>query len=73
MEAIRYIMNVKDKSITINGLDNFNNKKVEIIIIPLENEEDDIFSDVQNKLKNRKVKSYSEKEIESIVHSIRGI
>ncbi|OHD09613.1 MAG: hypothetical protein A2086_14220 [Spirochaetes bacterium GWD1_27_9] len=73
MEALRYVVDLDSKSLTINGLEKFVNKKVEIIIIPIEDKKDNIFSDIQTKLKKRNVKNYSEKEIDDIVHEVRGI
>ena len=35
MNAIKKILNVKNNSITIKGLESFNNLKVEVIIIPV--------------------------------------
>jgi hypothetical protein len=39
MKAIRKVLNVKKNAITVKGLESFNNKAVEVIIIPL-NEDD---------------------------------
>jgi len=38
MNAVKIISNVKNNTIILNGLDMFNNKTVEVIIIPLSDE-----------------------------------
>ena len=39
MEAVRKIVEVKNNAITVKGLDCFNNKRVEVIVLPLPEEE----------------------------------
>jgi len=74
MQAIREIVDSSIFNNVIHLPNEMKNKKVEVIIIPLNNKEkDDIFSDIQNKLKRRKVKKYTEDEVEDIIHEVRGI
>lgn len=60
MEAIKQIISVKNQSVTITLPDNFTAEKVEVIILPIENEEyqvpqwqiDQVRERTENYLKN---------------------
>ncbi len=72
MQAIKKIVSVeKNKSITIKSLPFKPGSKVEVIILP--SEEKDIFSYTDEIVKKKGFKPMSMKEIEKIVHEVRGI
>jgi len=74
MQAIREIVDSSIFNNVIKLPEELKNRKVEVIIVSLKNnDENDIFKDIQSKLKDRKVKKYNEKEIDDIVHEVRGI
>jgi len=72
MQAIKKIVSVeKNKSITIKSLPFKPGSKVEVIILP--SEEKDIFSYTDELVKKKGIKPMSMKEIEKIVHEVRGV
>ena len=75
MKAIKKLVEVeRDKSVTLRSLPFKPGSKVEIIILPsAEEEEEDIFAFVDTAVKKRKITPMSLKEIEKIVHKARGI
>jgi metal-responsive CopG/Arc/MetJ family transcriptional regulator len=72
MQAVKKIVSVeKNKSITIKSLPFKPGSKVEVIILPAE--EKDIFSFTDELVKKKGIKPMSLKEIEKIVHEVRGV
>ena len=72
MQAVKKIVSVeKNKSITIKSLPFKPGSKVEVIILP--SEEKDIFSYTDELVKKKGIKPMSIKEIEKIVHEVRGV
>jgi len=72
MQAIKKIVSVeKNKSITIKSLPFKPDSKVEVIILP--SEEKDIFSYTDELVKKKGIKPMSMREIEKIVHEVRGV
>ncbi len=53
MDAIKIISSVKNNMIILNGLDMFNNKKVEVIILPLSDKKKKSVPDKKEMLKFR--------------------
>lgn len=73
MKAVKKLLEVgKDKSITIKSLPFHVGEKVEVIVLPA-NEEKDIFGFMDTLVKKKKIVPKSLKGIEKIVHEIRGV
>ena len=73
MKAIKKLMEVADnKSITIKALPFRPGSKVEVIVLPSEKNED-TFDFMNKAVKRRGIKSMSLKEIEKLVHEVRGV
>ena len=72
MQAVKKIVSVeKNKSITIKSLPFKPGSKVEVIILP--SEEKDIFSYTDELVKKKGIKPMSIKDIERLVHEVRGV
>lgn len=73
MNAVKKFIEVgKDKSVTIKSLPFKPGSKVEVIVIPTENEED-VFDYMDIIVKKKKISPKSLKEVERIVHETRGL
>lgn len=73
MKAIKKLMEVADnKSITIKALPFRPGSKVEVIVLPSEKNED-TFDFMNKAVKRRGIKPMSLKEIEKLVHEVRGV
>jgi hypothetical protein len=73
MKAVKKLMEVEDnKSITIKSLPFRPGSKVEVIVFPSEKRED-IFDVMDKAVKKRGIKPMSLKEIEKVVHEVRGV
>ena len=73
MKAIKKLAEVgRDKSITLRSLPFKPGSKVEVIVLPL-GEKEDIFTFTDALMKKKKIAPMDLKEIEKIVHEIRGI
>ena len=72
MNAVKKMVEVdKDKSIRLTSLPFKVGSKVEVIVMPAEKE--DIFSAMDAVVKKKKLAPKSLKEIEKIVHEVRGV
>ncbi|MFA4829539.1 MAG: hypothetical protein WC855_12520 [Thermodesulfovibrionales bacterium] len=73
MKAVKKLLEVEDnKSITIKSLPFRPGSKVEVIVFPSEKKAD-IFDFMDKAVKKRGMKSLSLKEIEKVVHGVRGV
>ena len=73
MKAIKKLVEVeRDKSVTLRSLPFKPGSKVEVIVLPSVKEED-IFSFTGSVVKKKKIAPMSLKEIEKIVHEVRGV
>ena len=73
MKAIKKLMEVeKDKSVTIKALPFKPGSKVEVIVLP-SREKEDVFDFIDNVVNKKKIKPMSLKEVEKLVHEVRGI
>ena len=73
MKAVKKFIEVeKNKSVTVKSLPFKPGSKVEVIVIPTENEED-IFDYMDTIAKRKKIFPKSLKEVERIVHEARGL
>lgn len=73
MEAVKKIVEVgKDKSVTVKPLPFKAGSKVEVIVLPA-GEKIDIFDRIDNVMNKKKIAPLSLKQLEKIVHEVRGI
>jgi predicted DNA-binding antitoxin AbrB/MazE fold protein len=73
MKAIKKLVEVeRDKSVTLRSLPFKPGSKVEVIVLPSVKEED-IFSFTDSVLKKKGIAPMSLKEIEKVVHEVRGV
>jgi predicted DNA-binding antitoxin AbrB/MazE fold protein len=73
MKAIKKLVVVeRDKSVTLRSLPFKPGSKVEVIVLPSVKEED-IFSFADSVLKKKGIAPMSLKEIEKVVHEVRGV
>jgi len=73
MKAVKKLLEVEDnKSITIKSLPFKPGSKVEVIVFPSESKQD-IFSFMDKTTRRKGIKPMSLKEIEKVVHGIRGV
>lgn len=73
MKAVKKLIKVeKDKSIKLEALPFKPGSKVEVIIFPAESEVD-IFDYMDDLAKRKKIAPMNLKEIEKIVHEVRGV
>jgi len=73
MKAIKKLVEVeRDKSVTLRSLPFKPGSKVEVIVLPSVKEED-IFSFADSVLKKKGIAPMSLKEIEKVVHEVRGV
>jgi len=73
MRAIKKLVEVeRDKSVTLRSLPFKPGSKVEVIVLPSAKEED-IFTFTDSVVKRRKIAPMSLKEIEKVVHEVRGV
>ncbi len=73
MKAIKKLVEVeKDKSVTVKSLPFKPGSKVEVIVLPAGKEEN-IFKYMDRVTQSKKIPSMSLKEIEKIVHEVRGV
>jgi len=72
MKAIKKLVEVeRDKSVTLRSLPFKPGSKVEVIVLP--SAEEDIFTFMDTAVKKKKIAPMSLKEIEKIVHEVRGV
>jgi hypothetical protein len=73
MKAIKKLVEVeRDKSVTLRSLPFKPGSKVEVIVLPSVKEED-TFTFTDSVVKRKKIAPMSLKEIEKIVHEVRGV
>ena len=73
MKAIKKLVEVeRDKSVTLRSLPFKPGSKVEVIVLPSVKEED-TFTFLDSVVKRKKIAPMSLKEIEKIVHEVRGV
>ena len=73
MNVVKKLLEVdKKKSIRLTALPFKAGSKVEVIVIPAE-EEKDIFDSMDAVVKKKKLALMTMKEIEKIVHEVRGV
>lgn len=73
MKAVKKLIEVEsNKSITIKSLPFKPGSKVEVIVLPSK-EKEDIFDFMDKAVKKRSIKPMSLKEIEKVVHEVRGV
>jgi Mg/Co/Ni transporter MgtE len=73
MKAVKKLIKVEsNKSITIKSLPFKPGSKVEVIVLPSK-EKGDIFDFMDKAVKKRSIKPMSLKEIEKVVHEVRGV
>jgi metal-responsive CopG/Arc/MetJ family transcriptional regulator len=73
MKAVKKLIEVdSNKSITVSSLPFEPGSKVEVIVLPAGNTED-IFEFTDSFTKKRGIRLMSMKEIERIVHEVRGV
>jgi hypothetical protein len=73
MKAIKKLVEVeRDKSVTLRSLPFKPGSKVEVIVLPSVKEED-TFTFMDSVVKRKKIAPMSLKEIEKIVHEVRGV
>ena len=73
MKAIKKLVEVeKDKSVTLKSLPFKPGSKVEVIVLPAGKEEN-IFKYMDRATQSKKIPPMSLKEIEKIVHEVRGV
>lgn len=73
MKAVKKLIEVeRNKSITIKSLPFKPGSKVEVIVLPSK-EKEDIFDFMDKAVKKRSIKPMSLKEIEKVVHEVRGV
>ena len=73
LKAIKKLVEVeKDKSVTVKSVPFKPGSKVEVIVLPSEKKKD-IFDFIDEIIKNKKIVPMSLKEIEKIVHEVRGL
>jgi hypothetical protein len=71
MKAIKKLIEVEsDKSITVKPIPFKPGSKVEVIVFPAE-EEEDIFSYIDEVVKKKKITPMSLRDVEKIVHEVR--
>lgn len=77
MKAVKKLIEVdKNKSIKIDSLPFKPGSRVEVIVIPFEGESKtgaDIFNFIDEVTKKKKILPMSMKEVEKVVHEVRGI
>lgn len=72
MRAIKQLIEVeKDKSVKVKSLPFKPGSKVEVIVLPAA--EEDIFAFMDKAVKKKKIAPMSVKEVEKIVHEVRGL
>ena len=70
MKAVKKLLEVgKDKSVTVESLPFKAGEKVEVIVLPAER---DIFDFMDEVVRKKKIAPMTLKEIEKIVHEVRG-
>ncbi|MDI6728836.1 MAG: hypothetical protein QMD44_07945 [Thermodesulfovibrionales bacterium] len=73
MKAVKKLIEVEsNKSITIKSLPFKPESKIEVIVLP-STEKEDIFDFMDKAVKKRSIKPMSLKEIEKVVHEVRGV
>jgi hypothetical protein len=73
MKAIKTYSKVKsDKSLTLKSLPFPPGSKVEVIVLPVSDEEN-VFDAINGVVKKRGIKPLTMKQVEKIVHEARGI
>ena len=73
MKAIKKLVEVeRDKSVTLRSLPFKPGSKVEVIVLPSVKERD-IFTFTDSVVKKKKIAPMSLREIEKIVHEVRGV
>jgi len=73
MKAIKKLVEVeRDKSVTLRSLPFKPGSEVEVIILPSDKERD-IFAFTDRVVKKKKIAPMSLREIERIVHEVRGV
>lgn len=73
MKAVKKLIRVrKDKSIKLESLPFKPGSKVEVIVLPVEGEID-VFDYMDDLVKRKKIAPMNLKEIEKVVHEVRGI
>ena len=72
MKAVKKLIEVgKDKSVTVKALPFKSGSKVEVIVLPAK--EEDVFDYMDAAVKRKKIKPMSLKEIEKVIHEMRGV
>ncbi len=72
MRAIKKLLEVKkNKSITVKSLPFKPGSKVEVIVLPVD-EEEDIFRFMDKVVKKKKITPLTMKQVEKIVHEVRA-
>ncbi len=73
MKAVKKLLEVeKDKSVTVKSLPFKAGSKVEVIVLPAKGK-GDIFEFMDEVIKKKRIAPMSLKEIEKIVHAVRGV
>ncbi len=65
MEAIRFIEKIDSNTLTLNNLDRFKGKKVEIIVLPIESDNSQFDKEWAAEAENR-IQSFNEGNIEAL-------
>lgn len=72
MRAVKQMITVdRDKSVTVKSLPFKPGSNVEVIVIPAA--EEDIFAFMDKTVKKKKIAPMTMKEVEKIVHEVRGL
>lgn len=72
MRAVKQMITVeRDKSVTVKSLPFKPGSNVEVIVIPAA--EEDIFAFMDKTVKKKKITPMTMKEVEKIVHEVRGV